>query len=304
MGIRISRNRANLTLTLSQEEYVEKIAGRFLPGAITKTFSTPVHHAKLDQFTKITCANTDEERAAMRDKPYMSLMGSLLWATVTRPDIAYYISFLCQFMQDPSLLAFEAALAVLCYLYATRKLGITYNGNMPFTKPFSDSSWGQTPVPFGGHAILFCGGAVTWSARKLKIVPQSSAEAEIAVYTSCAKDLKFVVNLLKDLGITLAHPIEIHCDNSAAVSNVKNVGTTARTRHYERWIQLGREQYLERFSLPTWISTKDQIADIFTKPLDKTTFLKFRAALLNLDYDFSAGLFEILEKTANQSAHD
>ena len=47
----------------------------------------------------------------------------------------------------------------------------------------------------------------------------------------------------------------------------------------------GREQYINNFSVPVWVPTKHQVADIFTKALDKTTFLKFRAALLNLDYE-------------------
>eukprot|EP00966_Prymnesium_polylepis_P055798 1290644-Prymnesium_polylepis.1 len=38
----------------------------------------------------------------MRNKPYMSLMGALLWCVFTRPDVAYYVSFLCQFMHDQS----------------------------------------------------------------------------------------------------------------------------------------------------------------------------------------------------------
>ena len=47
------------------------------------------------------------------------------------------------------------------------------------------------------------------------------------------------------------------------------------------WLQYGREQYLDKVSAPLWISTDVMIADIFTKPFDKTAFLKFRAVLLN-----------------------
>ena len=62
-------------------------------------------------------------------------------------------------------------------------------------------------------------------------------------------------------------------------------GATARTRHYENWLAYGRDQYLNRVSEPNWIRTELQVADIFTKALDKTTFLKFRAMLLNIPYD-------------------
>ena len=67
-----------------------------------------------------------------------------------------------------------------------------------------------------------------------------------------------------------------------AVSSIKNAGSTQRNRHYERWLQYGRHQYLNLISAPLWIGTDLMIADVFTKPLDKALFLKFRAALLNL----------------------
>ena len=56
------------------------------------------------------------------------------------------------------------------------------------------------------------------------------------------------------------HPIKIRSDNSAAVANTKNVGAKARTRHYERWMQLGRDQYIDKFSEPEWINKLYQIA--------------------------------------------
>ena len=65
-------------------------------------------------------------------------------------------------------------------------------------------------------------------------------------------------------------------------THIKDVGSKGRTRHYERWLLYGREQYLKRISVPEWVPTSLQVADIFTKPLDPTTFRKFRAALLNI----------------------
>ena len=284
MGIEINRRRDDKTITISQEQYIGESCDKFLSSTCTKTFQSPVHSSKLDEFMKISTAKDDLERAAMRDKPYLSLMGTLLWCVFTHPEVAYYVSFLCQFMHDPSPEGYEAGLGVLAYLNSSRKLGITYDGNKPYVSVFTDSSWSQTPFPFGGHAIFFCGAAVSYQARKLKIVPQSSAEAELAVYATAAKDLQFVLNLLGPDGmkITISIPVSIYCDNQAAVSNVKNVGATARTRHYENWLMYGREQYLNQISTPSWIETVNQVADIFTKALDKTTFLKFRAVLLNV----------------------
>jgi hypothetical protein len=43
----------------------------------------------------------------------------------------------------------------------------------------------------------------------------------------------------------------------------------------------GREQFLNKLSIPIWISSKDQCADILTKCEEKSLFLRFRAKLLN-----------------------
>jgi len=283
MGIEILRNRGAHTLTITQTKYIEKAYAQFLNGTCTKGFTSPVASTATDQFMRITTATTDVERAAMRQKPFLSLMGTLLWATMTHPEIAYYVGYLCQTMHDPSVAGFEAGLAILSYLYNARNLGITYDGNKPTLTVFTDASWGQSPTPFGGHVVFYCGGAVGYQSRKLKIVPQSSAEAETAVYATAAKDLRFIINVLGFDGLQaiIELPIAIHTDNEAAVSTIKNPGATARTRHYERWVLYGREQYLKRISFPRHVYTKKQIADIFTKALDKTSFLKFRDALLN-----------------------
>ena len=296
MGIEIERDRNEGTLTITQADYIKKAAATYLTATTSKTFSSPVHTTGIDAFMKIACAANDIERAQMRVRNHnLALMGTLLWATITHPECAYYVAFLCQFMHDPSLAAWEAALAVLCYLNHAQHIGITYCRAMKhLLKPFSDSSWGQVPLPFGGHAILFCVGAISWSARKLKISPQSSAEAEYAVYATCAKDLKCIIQLLQDLGVTFKHPVQIFCDSKAAIATITNIGATARNRHFERWMHIGREQFLSLFSIPIWISTKDMIADANTKALDKTTFLKFRAALLNLKFVHSPTLNEIL----------
>ena len=298
MGIEILRNRGARTLTITQTKYIEKAYAQYLSGTCTKGFTSPVASTATDKFMRITTAADDTERAAMRQKPFLSLMGTLLWATMTHPEVAYYVGFLCQCMHDPSLDAYEAGLAILAYLYNARSLGITYNGNDPTVNVFTDASWGQSPAPFGGHVVFYCGGAVGYQSRKLKIVPQSTAEAETAVYATAAKDLQFIINVLGSDGLQakINLPIAIHTDNEAAVSTIKNPGATARTRHYERWVLYGREQYLKRTSFPVHVYTKNQIADIFTKALDKTSFLKFRDALLNnpnsTTFNLLASLFQ------------
>ena len=133
-----------------------------------------------------------------------------------------------------------------------------------------------------GQSILFCGAGISFGSQLMKIAAQSSGEAEIYAYVLTAKDLRFLQQVLEFLGITLDLFTLIFTDSTTAKSWFKNPGATARSRHYEKFLMYAREQYLNKISHPKWISGQNQIADILTKALDKTKFLRFRDALLRL----------------------
>ena len=126
-------------------------------------------------------------------------------------------------------------------------------------------------------SVFVCGFLIACSE------PQSSAEAESAAYSVAAKDLAFVLNVMGEecLHDDVELPVPIMCDSQAAIATLTKPGVTQRTRHYESWVLYGREQYLANVSVPTWVRTRDQLADIFTKALDKGTFERMRDSLLN-----------------------
>ena len=61
--------------------------------------------------------------------PYREAVGSLNWATVgTRPDIAFVIGVLSQYLENPGRAHWEAAKWVFCYLQGTKDWKLTYGG--------------------------------------------------------------------------------------------------------------------------------------------------------------------------------
>jgi hypothetical protein len=100
LGMRITRDRKNHKLTLSQGEYIEKVLERFrMKNA--KPVSTPLaSHFKL---TKEMCPKTQEEIEYMSRVPYSSTVGSLIYAMVcTRPDIAHVVGVMRRYMKNLS----------------------------------------------------------------------------------------------------------------------------------------------------------------------------------------------------------
>ena len=281
MGVQIEHDVGKGTLFLHQKQYIEKAFDKFCDKS-TKLFTTPVQTSACDAFTKLRAAETDEERMQMSDKPYLALMGSILWAIVmTRPDCAFYAGFLCQFMSDPTIDCWYAAIALLSYMYNTRTLGLLYKrcGHVRLSV-YCDSSYGASPKPMYGYVVFANGTPVSWSAKKQKIVPQSSCEAETYALNAGCRALIFIKNLLAELNTTVELPMATHTDNDAARLTAINPGTTARTKHFESWLRYVRELYLNLVITVNWVPTKEQIADLFTKPLDKTTFLYLRSLLM------------------------
>jgi len=98
LGMRITRDRKNRKLTLSQIEYIQKVLKRFNMKN-QKSFSIPLaSHFKL---SKEVCPKTQEEMAYMSKVPYASIVGSLMYAMVsTGPDIAHVEGVVSRYMKN------------------------------------------------------------------------------------------------------------------------------------------------------------------------------------------------------------
>ena len=290
IGLEIARDRHKKTLTLTQSGYIDAMFDKFMHGADTKLWTklwtSPLGNddeETLAAFTNLAAGTEDEQRIAI-DKGYMSIVGSILYASaMTRPDIAFHTSSLAKLLQCPSMPALDAALGIVSYLKRTRKLGLTY-GPDDTLQLFTDSSWGGAPRPMAGYVTIYGGAALSWAAKMLKIVPLSSAEAETAVLSLGCKDAMFVTQLLAEIRPRATKQIIVSAfvDNTAAIELVKSHGASGRTRHFERWITYVRDLYQRSILAVKHVSTHDMPADIFTKPLPYLVFTKFRHILLGM----------------------
>ena len=231
----------------------------------------------------------------MIGKDFNGLLGSLLYAAcMTRPDIAYATAYLCQFMQAPSTGAWEAALGVAAYLNSTSELGITFGGGQraccvesatrlhPIC--ISDGSFGRDPHPFVGGFVEWRNGPAVWVARKSKSTSTalSSCEIELNALVMMLKEALFVTQMVQFTGIKLVGPMPVITDNKAAYDVIKCPGATKRTAHFDRWLHFARDLRLRNAIEIFLTGTDNMMADFFTKPVDKTTFLRCRKYVLNL----------------------
>ena len=97
--LRVAVDQADdFSVSISQTNYIDKMLDKFVPSHKLNAIkhAMPCNPAT---FAKLTGAKSDEERARMRELPYMQLIGSLLYLScMSRPDIAFHMSILCSFM--------------------------------------------------------------------------------------------------------------------------------------------------------------------------------------------------------------
>lgn len=100
----------------------------------------------------------------------------------------------------------------------------------------------------------------------------SSAEAEYRCMSKTVRELKWLRRILEDLGISHESPMDLSCDNQAALYIAANSVFHERTKHIERECHSVRDAILEKLIITNKVKTTEQLADIFTKALGRREF--------------------------------
>jgi hypothetical protein len=125
---------------------------------------------------------------------YQRLTGEFIWPSLaTRPDISYAVGYLARFNSRLTIEHQQAQKRVLRYLKDTQYHGILYKADSkePITG-YCDSDWaGDTTdrKSTSGGAFILCGGVITWTSTKHRIVALSSVESEYVALATCVKEV-------------------------------------------------------------------------------------------------------------------
>ena len=140
LGMKVKRDRAKRTISLTQQRYSEEILERFEMGNV-KPARTP-----MDEHKQLMIGSdlSKEDLRGIDQTHYLQAVGSLMYLMVcTRPDLAYPVGVISRFSSDPRAIHWAAVKRILRYIAGTKSHGLTLGGKIP---KHPSSRCGRTPT--------------------------------------------------------------------------------------------------------------------------------------------------------------
>jgi histone deacetylase 1/2 len=274
LGIEVKKTQTGLLLT--REKYAADLLAKVGMKDCT-TSPTPLSSTEKLSLTEGSPLGPDDSTQ------YRSIVGALQYLTLKRPDISFSVNKVCQYLHAPTTAHWTATKRILRYVQGTIQVGLTFQkSSSSLLSAFLDADSAgclDDRRSTGGFAIFFGPNLVSWSARKQATVSRSSTEAEYKALANATAELIWVEAILKELGVTLQVKPCLWCDNLGATYLSANPVFHARTKHIEIDFHFARERVANKMLDIRFISSKDQVADGFTKALAVNDLIEFQRNL-------------------------
>lgn len=265
LGIEVARSQRGIFL--SQRKYVLDLLSEV--GLLDcKPADTPiVQNHKLAECSNHVPANKER---------YQQLVGKLIYLAHTRPDIAYAVSVVSQFMHRPNKDHMDAVIRIMRYLKSSPGKGIMFSKNNHLRiDGYTDADWAgnvSDRKSTSGYFTFVGGNLVTWRSKKQKVVALSSAEAEFRGMAKGLCELLWLRRLMTEIGFAPNCEMNLFCDNKATIDISHNPVQHDRTKHVEVDRHFIKQNLEDGIICFPYVKSEDQIADILTKAVSSKTF--------------------------------
>ncbi|CAI7914845.1 unnamed protein product [Closterium sp. NIES-53] len=260
LGLRITRDRAQRTITLTQSHMVRQVLQRF-GFTYTSPQSTPLP-------TSHSLSAPPSDESVEPSGPYPGLVGCLMYLmTCTRPELAYPLSLLARYVAPGrhQKVHWDAAKRVLRYLCSTSSMGLVLGG--------------RARVVLTGHADASWVYDLATQRSSHGLHLQSCCEAEIYAGAMAALELCWLTYLLTDLGEAPRSPPVLYVDNKAMLALCQEHRLEHRMKDIALRYFLARELQQRGQLRLAYVASQANTADVFTKALQPCDHHRFCTVL-------------------------
>jgi len=264
LGLQIKQT--NDGIFINQEKYVRELLNKFGFNSISSK-NTPIS-APLN-------LDSDPNGKSVDSTTYRGMVGLLMYLTASRPDIMFATCLCARYQSDPKESHLLAVKRIFRYLKSVPSLGLWYpKGSGMDLIGYSDSDHAGCKIDrksTTGGCHFLGGKLVSWTSKKQTSVSISTAEAEYVSAASCCAQILWMKNQLLDYGLKYTKT-PIMCDNTSAIAISHNPVMHSKTKHIDIRYHFIRDHVMKGDIEIHFIPTDQQLADVFTKPLDEKTF--------------------------------
>ncbi|GJV21981.1 retrotransposon protein, putative, ty1-copia subclass [Tanacetum coccineum] len=222
-----------------------------------------VEKSKLDE---------DTQGKAIDPTHYRGMVGTLMYLTASRPDLTFVVCMCARYQAKPTEKHLHAVKRIFKYLRGTVNRGLWYpkDSSIALTA-YADADHAgcqDTRRSTSGCMQLLGERLVSWSSKRQKSAAISSTKAEYIALSGCCAQVLWMRSQLTDYGLGF-NKIPMYYDNKSAIALCCNNVQHSRSKHIDIRFHFIKEQVENGVVELYFVNTEYQLADIFTKSLDR-----------------------------------
>ena len=272
LAMDLTRSKDGRMFSVSQKRYIEK----------NFNTSTKVYRTPMSVTTNLRIAQPNNA-----NEPLLPLTGILRYvADRTRPDILVALGEISTGgAESPSDEHYRAAERIKHYLNGSKDLVLQLGGSSPIILfGYCDAAYvttGNCKSRLG--SCLFVNkdsGSISTVSRNDTTVSHSSTESEIKALDMICREIIVIRSMLDYLGMEQTEPTKVYIDNRSAIELCRLLKVHNRIRHINVRINYIRELINARVIELMFVPSKDNVADVLTKPLPREDHVRHTTVLL------------------------
>ena len=274
-GIEIKRE-SNHKISINLNVYTEKLIEEFRKKLhqIKPRASLPIYKSG-SEYQGREAEPCDQKEIT----EYQSIIGQMTWlACNTRPDLSHFTASASRASKNPNKGQLKLVRLSVGYLIANPKMSITFDGtgiDEIRLEAFTDA--GESKTIFSqnlprtdatnsrhtsGYVLSMGSGAIAWKSKQQTRTVGSICHGEYTAAHLCLEEIKFVAELLGDVGFPQTRTI-MFIDNQATIELM--LANTSLKKHDKVTLHILQEAVEDRIVIPVYIPGDVNIADLFTK---------------------------------------